>query len=590
MAGADRPASVIDGHIVVDVADPPPTAAASAPAAYAPAPTASAPGLAPAPSPGTKTAASVAPPAARAAAPTTRTAATVPAPPAPAPVVPAVKTAASAPTLPTPTQAASAPAPASKPAAPTPAAPAANTSVAETPDAKKRKPGPAPPAQTALMRSPELAGRGPIIAPPAVQPDPPSAVLPPATPGADDRVVAAQPLPRTRLADAASPACFAQPKPRRRRCVARSICSPARPGYRNGSGGLAFILPFAATTGAASFQRNQDVFVVFDERRPVDLSSLRDDPVFNRAEVRMLAGGTLLRLPMPGGLSVEPDAVAERLADHRRPRRRRKSSQSPRSMAMANITLPAEQPTGVVTMADPDSGATLLIGTTRRAGQAVGLPRRSADFIVRATNLGVVVEPLSDALTLKVAATGFVMGAAARWTGDLAVGHRNWRDSRRAVADPPARFPFRRRRPAAARLIGQIDEAAMAPAQARGPKRVAAAVSMLSLGMAAEAQSLLRVATEADPRLAASPRRCSAQRGCGAARRPHRRGRRPERSAPERLRRHRFLACRPPGDARGGVTRRRRRFRNHGAAYLPLSQGNPRPGPAARCRDHDPGR
>ena len=45
----------------------------------------------------------------------------------------------------------------------------------------------------------------------------------------------------------------------------------------------------------------------------------------------------------------------------------------------------------------------------------------------------------------------------------------------------------------------------MTPPRARGPKRQAAALTMISLGMAAEAESLLQSAAAEDPKLAASP-------------------------------------------------------------------------------------
>jgi hypothetical protein len=271
-----------------------------------------------------------------------------------------------------------------------------------------------------------------------------------------------------------------------------------------GIDGSAFILPLAPTTGAAAFRHNQDVWVVFDERRPLDLSSLRTDPLFGKAEVRLLAAGTLLRVPLDADTSVTlaPSQTGWRIAA---------SKGAPRTQPISpsynnnEISLPADLPANVVTMADPYTGATLLVGTSRRPGQGVVLTRQSAEFVLRPTSLGVVVEPLSDALTLKVGAAGFLLSEqpsglavspSAGATGAMADAQSL---TRRLVLTlgPPEQL--------LARLINQIDEAAMAPAQARGPKRLAAAQTMLSLGMAAEAQSLFRVVAEGDPKLAASP-------------------------------------------------------------------------------------
>src|SRR5262249_47257025 len=54
------------------------------------------------------------------------------------------------------------------------------------------------------------------------------------------------------------------------------------------------------------------------------------------------------------------------------------------------------------------------------------------------------------------------------------------------------------------RVRGQVIEAAAMPPLARGPARRIAAESTMGLGMGAEAEALLRVITEQDPREAAS--------------------------------------------------------------------------------------
>ena len=66
----------------------------------------------------------------------------------------------------------------------------------------------------------------------------------------------------------------------------------------------------------------------------------------------------------------------------------------------------------VVNVADPDTGATLLVGTQRRPGQAVTHARLATEFIVRPTVQGVVIEPLSDAVVLRPTPAGFSLGSA----------------------------------------------------------------------------------------------------------------------------------------------------------------------------------
>jgi hypothetical protein len=393
--------------------------------------------------------------------------------------------------------------------APTPAPAGTKAPADELAAPKKRKGWPIALPQTAMMRSPELAGRGRVNVPetaasatvPPAPPPAPTSPAPTMPPGVEAPVAATQTPPVSNTEAAGRAASANQPLSVTPRGPLDLLARSAR--LPQGGDGSAFIMPFAATTGAAAFRRNDDIFVVFDERRPVDLSSLREDPVFNHAQVRLLAAGTLLRLPMPTGLSVSlaPSQSGWRISASRTPPKLELISAI---YGDGEMTLPAEQPGAVVAMADPASGATLLVGTTRGAGRGVALARRSADFILHPSSAGVVVEPLSDALTLKGTAGGFVLAhpplglaiSSPQTAAGMADALSLTRRLNFVIGDPDSLLR---------RLISQIDEAAMAPAQARGPKRVAAALTMLSLGMAAEAQGLLRVATEGDPRLAASP-------------------------------------------------------------------------------------
>ena len=74
---------------------------------------------------------------------------------------------------------------------------------------------------------------------------------------------------------------------------------------------------------------------------------------------------------------------------------------------MATLLLAAEQPGNVVNIADPDTGATLLVGTQHRPGQGVSIEPAQLGIHPTADVQGVVVEALSDAITLKPTPTGF---------------------------------------------------------------------------------------------------------------------------------------------------------------------------------------
>ena len=126
--------------------------------------------------------------------------------------------------------------------------------------------------------------------------------------------------------------------------------------------GVAFTVPLGPKAGAAVFRRGSNFFVVFDERRPIDLAALRDDSVFGSAYVRELQSGTLVTLQPPPGTGVALAQTATGWKIVVRP-----DVQAARAIPYApkdgHLDLPAEAPGNVVSMADPNSGATLLVGT-----------------------------------------------------------------------------------------------------------------------------------------------------------------------------------------------------------------------------------
>ena len=268
--------------------------------------------------------------------------------------------------------------------------------------------------------------------------------------------------------------------------------------------GSAFLVPFNATTGAAAFREGNVTLIVFDERRPVDMSALRDDPLFRSASLQMLPGGTLFRVPLPANLSVAVAPVPQgwRIAALPAP-------PDPQPIVATNVegrlNLTVDQPSQVVSMADPETGATLLVGTQRRSGQGVATGRRTAEFILRPTLQGVVVEPISDAMTMRPVQAGFSLSSN---TGPLALSPTTSAIAAMINAAHLTRrldFSTMRTDALVRRFSNELSAAAMAQPMARGAKHHLAAESMVALGFAAEAESMLHVAAEQDPREAASP-------------------------------------------------------------------------------------
>jgi tetratricopeptide (TPR) repeat protein len=361
------------------------------------------------------------------------------------------------------------------------------------------KPEPAPRPPLSMASSPELGGRSRPI-----EPTPAAPVT--ATPVP----VQAQPLPPP----------VTQPPPLPPVLEATQQLPPGRDVLPENDGpiglrarrtrlpkemdGTAFLVPFDAATGAAAFRSGDSTYVVFDARRPIDMAALKDDPVFAAVSVRLLPTGTLLRVPLGGGTSIVLTQMQQgwRIAA---------LTNTPKQEPIVGteldgrLILAAEQPSDVVAMADPDTGATLLVGTQHRPGQGVVSSRRSMEFILRPTLQGVVVEPLSDAIALKQIASGFSLSGT---SAGLALSKpANTSGMLMDAAHLTRRLTFSAMpKEALLRLsVEQVDEAAATPPLARGPKQHAIAATLLSLGLSAEAEGLLHMAADEDPKEAASP-------------------------------------------------------------------------------------
>ena len=263
-------------------------------------------------------------------------------------------------------------------------------------------------------------------------------------------------------------------------------------------------LPFGPNVGAAAFRRGGEMIVVFDERKPIDLHALKNDAVFGRASVQLLPSATVVKISLeaPAELRLERrkavwaitaiggDAIASALKS------------IPPELKNGRLMLKADQPGQVVSVPDPATGGVLQVGTQRTAGQAIAVARRTPDFAMLPTWQGVVVEALSDGVLLRPLASGFIIGA----DGSDAVISTSQLDSaaqRTADASQLSRifdFPNLQTDRLLRRMQGAVVTAAAMPASARGGARQGVAESMMALGMAAEARSVLDLATAGDAR------------------------------------------------------------------------------------------
>ncbi len=264
------------------------------------------------------------------------------------------------------------------------------------------------------------------------------------------------------------------------------------------------LLPFNRGVAAAAFRRGGQALVVFDAAKPLDVTALRDDPVFSTLTVEVLPSATLLRLhPPPGaGLALRrvPEGWTLSLTHDAPPPHRINIAPTGGGLAFA-----ASRPGHVVAVTDPVDGGILLVGTQLQDGQAVEAERQAPEFALLPTLQGVVVEPLSDRLRLEAGKDEFRLSDATR---PLAMQPRSIPDRLAVDAEELThRFdlPARPTRALAGTLRAQLTIAANAPPLARGAPRLAAARTMIALGMGPEALGALRAAATDDPRLTRDP-------------------------------------------------------------------------------------
>jgi hypothetical protein len=263
-------------------------------------------------------------------------------------------------------------------------------------------------------------------------------------------------------------------------------------------------VPFVKPVGAALFSRGQASFVVFDERRPIDLAALRDDAVFHSAAVSLFPAATVIHFIRPVGqvAMLSPAQAGWRISVV-------SAAPTPAALAPvidgAEVTFAVNAVGQVVAVADPQTGGTLLVGTQRDAGQAVLVERRTPDFILPATAQGIVLEPLSDSIGFRTTQHGFaVSGDRAR----LALSPVQPTNEALLAAARLTRlfaFPRQSTEDLTARKRRQFLAVAGLPLLKRGPERHALAETMICLGLGVEARNLLLVTMKDDPKEASSP-------------------------------------------------------------------------------------
>ncbi len=366
----------------------------------------------------------------------------------------------------------------------------------------------APRARPLQARQPSPAQARAAIRPGAPEPaaPQPQTGAPPAAPAVEPAAPApAAPAPTAVPAEApAKPPAEAAPPPRIEQAMPSAPPAgptPSTPGpVAPGPVALAtvpvaadeptFLAPFPAGVGAAAFRRGGGGVVIFDERRPLDLSGLRDVPALAQATVQLLPAATMVRIPMPASaqlqLQREPDGWRIQVSLHGSAAKAIVLLLSP-----AGLELASPVPGQVVVVPDDEGGHALLVGTLNPAAGVAGgvaVQRRTPEFTVAPSWLGVAVEPLADRLQLQAGKAGFILAVPdavlAASAGDL---------NSLSDATPLTRrfdFPADPSDVLLRRMQAQVVDSAAAPPRVRLRKRLAAAQSMIALGLSVEAHAL----------------------------------------------------------------------------------------------------
>lgn len=332
----------------------------------------------------------------------------------------------------------------------------------------------------------------------AVSPAEPQKVTPVVPEPEPQKVTRALPIPDAQNVARATPApervvmpVAPQPQaaePARAEEAAASSTSAKRPPVARG-----ITVNAGAEVGAAAFRRGSMGVVVFDDAVSVDDA---DDERTITPTFQQIQRGTLMTLPLADdetlAVSRTETGITVAIAAAT-------GSPAGATAIPTGIQYKMSRPGRAMAVSDPISGQTMLIGTTRQLNgehARIDTPRAAPGYVMLPTWLGVVVEISSEDIDLKASLAGYTLAIADKAsTNTIAAAQQ---ENRFSLPVAPAAVLVRQ-------LSAQLASAAAAPPRSRGPERVAAARTMLALGMSAESEALLNLAATDDPVIARDP-------------------------------------------------------------------------------------
>lgn len=171
--------------------------------------------------------------------------------------------------------------------------------------------------------------------------------------------------------------------------------------------------------GAAVFRRAENIWIIFDESAPIDLTPLRTEgaPIIERLDQLPIGNATVLRLSVPDS---EINASTRRegfnwVVDFRRAPQR-PLAQVPiladvTSEVGPHLIFPSDTPGAALNLPDPGIGDTLRIATFLDSGVGMEGLRRYPEFELLPTAQGIAMVRISDNVLLDRNFDGFMISA-----------------------------------------------------------------------------------------------------------------------------------------------------------------------------------
>ncbi|MEH6951070.1 tetratricopeptide repeat protein [Nitrobacter sp. NHB1] len=186
------------------------------------------------------------------------------------------------------------------------------------------------------------------------------------------------------------------------------------------SDGLRLTFGFSQPTPAALFRRADTVWLVFDSKKPIDISAIRKEggSLITDVDRRPVDNGQAIRIrltrPQLASISVgDPDGSAPVAPGRRwvvtfadtvqKPSRALTAQRNVVDRTHASVTIPLAGTGRLHRIVDPDSGGVLMVVTALPPAQGVVRHQEFVEFSLRESTHGVVIGPKSDDLAVEIA-------------------------------------------------------------------------------------------------------------------------------------------------------------------------------------------